>query len=107
MSTRLGPEVNSPWAGSVQISVEHESEVNEERREEKATQVSGEADKGTSGKVNIYISQEETTRKECRKRKLKILCQVQEQVSVENRTCLDTLNRWILFRHANFILQTF
>ena len=42
LSTRLGPEVNSPWAGPVQISVEHESEVDEERREEKGIQeVSG------------------------------------------------------------------
>ena len=38
LSTRLGPEVNSPWAGPVQISVEHEPEVDEERREEKGIQ---------------------------------------------------------------------
>ena len=80
LSTRLGPEVNSPWAGPVQISVEHESEVDEERREEKGSQevsVGGEANKGTSGKIDSHISQEETTTlKERRKRQLKVLRQV-------------------------------
>ena len=79
LSTRLGPEVNSPWAGPVQISVEHESEVDEERREEKGIQeVSGgwEANKGTSGKIECCISQEETALKERRKRQLKVLRQV-------------------------------
>ena len=79
MSTRLGPEVNSPWAGPVQISVEHESEVDEERREEKGSQEvsgGGEANKGTSGKIDSHISQEETTLKERRKRQLKVLRQV-------------------------------
>ena len=66
LSTRLGPEVNSPWAGPVQISVEHESEVDEERREEKGIQEvsgGGEANKGTGGKIKYCISQEETTLK--------------------------------------------